>query len=203
VLLILVVVITNHTLTKSEAYDMYSHLQAKIVHPLRQDAFDVLIKDSKANFNEMKIVWSAKQTIYQFALSLLVTAPSFLVFIYFIILILKKAKVDFYLIMFSVLAVISPLLMHFWGWDMHRWNTLTVTTSFLMFYVVFTKNKNQPITTSGYLFSILVFVIFLNAASSIALFNGYYVKQFPFFDHLKYIINLIYGREVFPAVPLK
>jgi hypothetical protein len=200
-LLILLVVIANQTLEKSEAHEMYARLQAKIEYPLRQDAFDVLTRDTKDNFLIMERIWS-KQYFAELTLSFLVTAPAFLVFIYFTIFFLRKAKVKFYLIMLSILASLSPLPLHFGGLDMHRWNTLTGTVSFLMLYVVYAINKNQqPITTSNYIYSILVFVIFLNGISSIPLFDNYYVKQFPFVEHQQYIIDLIHGKAIFPYVP--
>lgn len=201
VLVIFVGIISNSQLTMPEAKDMYTRLQAKIAYPLRQDAFLVLTRDSKANFEIMKSIWHSPETSGQFTTSLIVTAPSFLVLIYLVILILRKAKVNFNLIMFSAAAALSPMLMHLAGWDMHRWNTLVITTSFLMFYVVFTKNKNESFTASGYLISILVLVIFLNGISVIDLFDGYYVKQFPFSDLWHYITNFLNGTAEFPTVP--
>ncbi|HEY6435035.1 MAG TPA: hypothetical protein VIY47_00470, partial [Ignavibacteriaceae bacterium] len=114
-----------------------------------------------------------------------------------------KAKVSFYLIVLSILASISPLLMHLWGWDMHRWNSFSITTSFLMLYIVRSLNKNHTVAVSNFIYPILVFLIFLNGISVIYLFDGYYVKQFPFGEHLKYIIDFMNGTERFPSVPVR
>jgi hypothetical protein len=75
--------------------------------------------------------------------------------------------------------------MHVIAWDMHRWNALAVTTSFLCLYAVFTglpKVENSP--ESVKLLPILVLLVFLNGASTIGLFEGYSVRQFPFFDNI-------------------
>lgn len=201
ILVVLVFIIANHTLSVMEANEMNARLQAKIGYPLRQDAFYVLLRDSNDNFHIMTSLWFNKLQLLRLASSFLVTAPTFLFFIYFSVMMLKKTKVEFYLIVVSILASVSPLLMHFWGWDMHRWNTLSITTSFLMLHIVYSLNKKHPIAISNYIYSILIILIFLNGISSITLLDGYYVKQFPFGEHLKYIFDLIDGKEMFPSVP--
>jgi len=201
ILVVLVFIIANHTLVGMEANEMNARLQSKIGYPLRQDTFYVLLRDSKDNFHIMKSLWFNKLQLLRLASSFLVTAPTFLFFIYFTVMMLKKTKVEFYLIVVSILASVSPLLMHFWGWDMHRWNTLSITTSFLMLHIVYSLNKKHTVAISNYTYPILIILIFLNGISSISLFDGYYVKQFPFGEHLKYIFDLIDGKEMFPSVP--
>lgn len=199
-LLILVVVIANFTLQQSEAHEMYIRLQAEVAHPLREDAFDVLVRDLNDNFNIMKNLQTNNYFI-RLSKSFLITAPTFLVFIYFTSLTLKQAGAKFYFIVLAILASLSPLVMHLWGWDIYRWNTLTGTVSFLMLSVAYTTNKNKPIETPNYMFLIVISVIILNGMSSIPLFDNYYVKQFPFLEHWQYLIDLIGGKATFPYVP--
>ena len=201
-LILLVFIIANHTLVGSEANEMYVHLQAKTGQTLREDAFSVLVRDSQNNFQMMQSLWSTELQLQRLRSSLLVTAPTFLLFICLTVLILKKARVNFYLIVLSILASLSPLLMHLWGWDMHRWNTLSITTSFLVLYIVYSLNKNQPLAISNFIYPILIFLIYLNGISSIYLFDGYYVKQFPFVEHIKFIIDLLNGKETIPSIPV-
>jgi len=205
---LLTLLISNYNLEKSEAYEMHDNLQASIRFSLRKDAFNVLHRDSKDNFQLMKNAWlKNKNRFLELTPSILATAPTIAIFIYFSILLLKKSKTDIYLIVLSVLAALSPLLLHFFGWDMHRWNTLTITTSFIMLNIAYSsKLKNQPtmtlnLTTSNHIYPAFIFVIFLNGASSIPLFDGYRVEQFPFIEHQKYVFDLIRGRETFPNVP--
>lgn len=200
--LMLVFFTSNHTLEKSEAHQMYVGLQTNIQHPLSQGAFNVLHRDIKDNFYIMKNKWSNKKRLIKLALSFLVTAPVFIIFNYFTTVILKKSKVESNLIVLAILASLSPLVLHLFAWDMHRWNTLAMITSFLMLYITYTsKLKKQPIATSNSIYPVLVFIIFFNGASSITLFNKYNVKQFPFIEHNKYIFDVIYGKEIFPYVP--
>lgn len=203
ILFIIVVIITSNKLEMFDAYQMYIGLQTKTGHTLRLDAFDVLIRNSKDNFDYVRKYWSYNSRTMELVHSLLVTAPDFLVLTYFTVLILKKAKVGYYIMFLSSLASLSPLLMHFLGLDMHRWNTLIITVSFLMLYTVSTMYKISPIKPSNYIYPVLALVIFLNISSSLPLFDGYYVKQFPFLEHQEYIYNLINGSETFPDVPPK
>lgn len=208
----LVLFVSSFTLEPSETRKMYSNLQAQIDHPLRKDAFDVLHRDAKTNYEIMQNNWSdiavksgwAKRVTRFIKLieSFLVTMPVLSVFIYFSVLFLRTSKVKFGLVILSILASVSPLLLHFFAWDMHRWNILAVATSFLMLYVVHSsKTNNQSMVISRNIYPVFIFVFFLNGISQIGLFDGYYVKQFPFFEHQQYIFDLISGNEVFPYVP--
>jgi hypothetical protein len=195
--------ISNHTLQDVDVNHMYEDLQTRTDIPLHWGAFFVLQRDSKENFGMMQHKWSGNMSRYKkLGMSLLVTAPIFLLFIYFSVLILKNSKAGFLIILLAVLASISPLLMHFFGWDMHRWNTLAVTTSFLLLHVVATeRSENSPIITNHDLFLLFVFIVFMNGISMITLFDGYGVQQFPFFEHQTYIIDFISGRLAFPYSP--
>lgn len=201
--IILLFFISNHTLPEVDVNRMYENLQTRIEITLRGDAFVVLHRDPKDNLEIMKQKWSGNMARFKtLGMSLLVTAPSFMLFIYFAVLILKKSKAGFHIILLAVLASLSPLLLHFYGWDMHRWNTLAVTTSFLLLHVVFTvKSENNPIIINHHIFLLFVFMVFMNGISTIVLFDGYGVQQFPFLEHQNYIIDLISGRQVFPCVP--
>ena len=202
ILLIFVMFLSNHTLDETQAHEMYTDLQAERAYPLREDAFNTLYRTPKDNFQIIETKWSTQETsFFDLANSLLVTAPSFIVFIYFTSLILKEAKVKFHIRLLSILAPLSPLLLHFWGWDMHRWNTLTVTTSFIIQYITISKYKNRPAITSDYPYAILAVVLFLNIGSTVPLLDGYSVKQYPFIAHQKYIIDLILRKETFPLIP--
>jgi hypothetical protein len=194
--------VTGSTLTATEAHNMHNNLHLKVNHTLRLDAFDVLHRNSNDNFEIMKKVWSEKNKFIQLLDSWLVTAPVFMVFIYFSVVILLRSKTGFFIILLSVLASLSPLLLHFFGWDINRWNTLTITTSFLMLYTAYTYNyKNLIISSGHYSYLLFYILIFFNGTSSIGLFDGYSVKQFPFIEHQNYIYSVFNRTERFPYIP--
>lgn len=198
-LLILTLIISNSTLQQPEAHEMRLRLQTKVGHPLREDAFGVLVSDLNANFSEMENF--GVKNYFMRSRSLRITAPTSLVFICSTILILKKAGTKYYLIILSVLASLSPIALYWWGGDTARWNTLTGTVSFLILSIAYTTNKDQPIKMSNFMFLIFASITIFNAMSSIPLFDEYYVKQFPFFEHWQYLIDLISGKAIFPFVP--
>jgi hypothetical protein len=200
--IILAFYIGNQTLTELETQQMYERVQTSVEHPLRQDAFSVLHRDTGDNLAIMQHQWSLPIRFIHLFLSLLVTAPLFAVFIYLTVLILKKTNTKVHLTALSILASLTPLMLHFFAWDMQRWNTLTITTSFLILYVVYSSIlKKQRLSTPSYLYFIFIFLLFMNGVSSVSLFDGYYVKQFPFTEHLKYFFDFFYGKEVLPYIP--
>ncbi len=195
----LVFTISEYTLEEAEAEQMYVTLQADLDFPLRRDAFNVLHRDAQENFQRTLQRWSAERLL-ELRQSVLVTAPTILLLVYLLVLTMQHAAVPLYLRVLAVLAALSPLVMYGWGWDMHRWNTFAITTSFLMLYVVGTGNK-LPSKLPAAIYLLLVFLILLNCMSTITLFDGYYVKQFPFMEHQNYILNLLRGIETCPHAP--
>lgn len=199
IMVALVFTISEYTLEEAEAEQMYVQLQADRDFPLRRDAFNVLHRDAQENFQRTLQRWSPERLL-ELRQSVLVTAPTILLLVYLLVLTMKHAAVPLYLRVLAVLAALSPLMMYGWGWDMHRWNTFAISTSFLMLYVVGTGNK-LPSRLPAAIYLLLVFLILLNCMSTITLFDGYYVKQFPFMEHQNYILNLLRGIETFPHAP--
>lgn len=194
--------VTTASLESEDVHKMYTGLQTQSDHTLRKDAFHVLRIDSEKNYEIMQTLWSDKRVVIQMGESLLVTAPVILLLIYCSVLILRKSGNKPFLMILSILAPLSPLLLHIIAWDMHRWNTLTVTTGFLMLYIVYTSmNSDLPVKTPNYILPMIVFILFLNGASTIGLFDGYRVKQFPFIEHREYFLDIYSGKDAFPHVP--
>jgi hypothetical protein len=82
--------------------------------------------------------------------------------------------------------------------DTNRWNTLAITTSFLILSTVYTSDKGSTADLPDSTYPILIFVLFLNATATITLFDGYAIQQFPFREHQKYILDVISGHLAFP-----
>ena len=194
--------VSNSTIKKSEAREMYSNLQTKTGYALRKDAFNVLHRRGKDNLIIMNKIWFQAKRLHQLIESLLVILPVLLTFMYLTIYMLKKSNTKIYLVILAILASLSPQLLHVFGWDMHRWNTLTITTSFLIWYVVY-RSRNRLLLTElpNGIYPIFILITFLNGISTIELFDNYSVKSFPFTEHQAYIVNVITGNESFPYLP--
>jgi hypothetical protein len=199
---LLVFVLGNHTLKRAEITKMYRNVQDQSEHPLRRDAFNVLERDSRINIIIMKKTWSQRNRFIKLGKSLLVTAPVFAFFIFYAVYILKRSRTGFFLIILTVAASLSPLLLNFIGSDMNRWNTLAILTAFLMLHQVYSREpRHQPAGVPKFVYIILFLLVVFNMVATIPLFDGYYVKQFPFLEHLEYISDLLHGQAIFPHVP--
>lgn len=195
----LVFYISNSTIAKKAAYQMYKDAQAEAGKiSLRKDAFVVLVKSTNDNLKRQYQMWENRPMLNELEQSFLVTLPSIFTLIYLTLSILKKSGAKVLLIAFSILASISPFILHFLAWDMDRWNTLAITTSFLVLSIVYNSDKSSSADLSDSVYPILIFVLFLNATATIVLFDEYTVQQFPFREHQKYILDIISGRTTFP-----
>jgi len=200
-------ILSRSTIEDTQATAMYEELSRKVNHDLRLDAFSVLSKSTEDNVAGINYLWSKGNRAIRMALSLSVTAPLFLFFLYIAFIQLKKEKFNFWLILFALLAALSPLALHFAAWDMDRWNTITISTSFLLLYII-SQNKNVEKDTVNNALSlrmkvIVVLMLFFGASSTIPLFDGYEVKQIPFTEHFLYLKDVINGVDTFPSVPNK
>ncbi len=198
-ILVLTFTISEYTLEEAEAEQLYTSLQSNLDFPLRRDAFNVLHRDSQENFQRAMQRWSAER-FQELRQSILVTAPTIILLFYITQMVLKHAAAPAYVRIMAVLAALSPLVMYGWGWDMHRWNTFAITTSFLMLYVL-SNVYNMPTKVSAVIYFLLGFLVVLNGMSTITLFDNYYVKQFPFMEHQNYLWDLIRGVATFPNAP--
>lgn len=129
--------------------------------------------------------------------SLLIVAPTVVVFLTFSAILLRTAGCPRYVGAGAFVASLSPLAMHFLGVDMHRWDSMMITTSFLVL-VILRNASVEAVPPRSYHLPLLVAVIVLNCSSTTFLFDGYHVKQFPFFEHRTYLMDLLSGTARFP-----
>ena len=146
-------------------------------------------------------LWSGKMRFVELAQSLLVTAPAALFLIHATRTILQKGGISARITTLATLAALSPLLMHLWGWDMDRWNALCITSSFMMLYVASTRCTPSSLQMSRSHYLGLFLLIFLNGSSSIRLFDGCQVKQFPFLEHVEYLRQVFKGSTPLFELP--
>jgi hypothetical protein len=215
--------LSNSTLTFEETGQLYNTLHKENSTPLRSDAFAVLYRTPEDNSNIMKRIWSKEDRPRELINSLLVTLPTVVAINTVILLILAGSGTSPLLIILAISASLSPLVLHLFAWDMHRWNSMAITTSFLMLVVSYNRIGNRrgadqtPVLSGGEggegarpggkrdgplgIPAIFLFLLFFNGAASIPLFDRYHVKQIPFVDHTNYIRDLNAGRATFPDVP--
>ena len=207
----LMAIATTYTLSQSiiseeNAVRAYEMEQVSAEVTLRSDAYAVLHRSGDENSEIMETLWLSEERKWEFLDGLRMTLPTLLFISFVLVLYLKQLGMSLYLIILSVLASYSPLLLHYFAWDMHRFNTLAVTTSFLVLLVFFsthqaTINTDRLLRHTGLVVAILIFCG--NLMFKVPLFDGYEVKSFPFAEHYRYWKDVDSGMESFPWVPLQ
>ena len=112
-LVVLTLFVSGRTIEMRSADKMYDDLQTKTGISLRHEAFGVLSLDSRENINDRKIKWSSPYEIYHLTFSLLSTLPSIMILILFIVQTLKHKRKNIFILLLSILASISPLILNF------------------------------------------------------------------------------------------
>jgi len=200
--LVISLVASSATLSELAAGGMYLELRQKVGLPLRTDAFETLHRNNGDNLQIMRESWSDYKRYVSLILSLSVTAPTFLFITYTSIQILRRNQVKIYLMVLSFLASLSPLVMHIFAWDIGRWNTLSITTSYLMLYIIHSsKRRGTPIGLRRKNYPAIVALVFLNGMSSVTLFDDHHVNNLPFIQHFEFLFDVIKGIEKFPSYP--
>ena len=183
---------------------LYEGLETKADAALRHDAFSVLSRGFADNQKIMERLWSQKVRYKEIVSSLCATAPVFVLLMWVCGKLLSEQKINGFLVLLAMLACVSPLTLHFIGWDMHRWNCLAITTSFLMLYVSLSSTKaGREVENSGGILPLIVVMVFLNGIFTIELMDKYQIENFPFRSHRSYLIDVLRGNADFPCVPEK
>jgi len=189
--------LSSATIAVHSAVEMRHSLEALIGHPLRKTAFYVLFRNPQENWILLKTYWSRERTAFSLASSALVFVPSLLIIHYPLFHMLKNAIRKQWFLGLAILAPLSPILLFGMGWDIQRWFALSLTLSFVMLAIV----SSSPLATTtipirSSMTAIFVFMLFLNGASRVTLFDEYDVKQFPFPEHVEYILKVLSEKRL-------
>lgn len=203
--------LTTHSLSQSniskdQALTAYQATQAKSTIKLRQDAFIVQSRTGFENIAVMQKLWKSPNRVHNLIISSAFTLPISLFFSVILFIYLRQLKINLLVIFLSLLAPYSVLLLHYIATDTNRFNTLTITTSFLSLLLYANAYQETIKTTKIKTFSLsIIFILLLTLGliGYISLHNKYYMKSFPFSEHQQYIKDLIEGREKFPFIPAR
>jgi hypothetical protein len=200
----LFLIVGNATISENSARIMHGDLQALADYKLRSEAFEVLFRDMKWTLSNMIGFWSIDGIFIELLNSLAVTLPVVVLFTFLSRKLLVTIRAHPAFIALAVLSSLSPLILHLVSYDMHRWNTLAITSAFLTLFAVY---RNCPgelsdlSISSEVMVHLMMAAIILGAVSTIGLFDGYYVRSFPFAELQIYVYKLLHGMESFPAIP--
>lgn len=189
---------------KDLAANSFKTTQKSISVNLRAEAYDVQYRSNQDSAELLNRKWKSPSREDIFLESVAVTMPTAIFIALALVMYLKQLGYHPTFIIFSALASYSPLLLHYFAWDRHRFNALAITTSFLVL-LVFTSTNNETINVGGKIrpvfLSIFTLVFFSNFYVEIPLFDRYKVKNMPFTEHVIHMKNVIEGKEEFPDIP--
>lgn len=207
-LILEVLFVGRSSLSASAAQDMYAVLQARADFPLRRDAFDVLTRSFADNVAATFAMWHDVSFVAAFLQSAVVALPSIVFILGTALHVLAAGKRDRLLAVGACVAGLSPLALHLVGWDCVRWNTLAITTSFLVLLAVtrpVPTGSRQPEARGAWgspaLAGVAISLVVLNLATGVTLFDNREVQSFPFRDHVGYVRDVWTGRATFPPRP--
>jgi hypothetical protein len=173
---------------------MQQSLQAHADFPLRDDAFVLLERSLKDNLRLMVNYWTNPLWLVIQVISSVTVLPTT---VYLVIRTWRLLEGKRLAQWAAVIASLAPLSLHVLGMDLHRWNTLATTTSFLVFAMMTLRSPTPSNTAEPVPISLLSWtgiLIMLNLTSAVLLFDDYVVQDFPFHDHLKDVLEVLRGH---------
>jgi hypothetical protein len=182
-------------------------LQASIARvanfPLRGDAFDVLYRPVRENFDRvMPWYWSFPANRRYLVSGLLVTLPGLAVMSLYAVRLIARLPwprlTRTIIAGFFLAATFSPLLLNFVGWDAARWNAIAFFAAFScvaslrLFFAP--RRIDDPWMLTG---AAAVIVLGLTSNYFNFLFDGYVVQWFPFDGPVLSLWDLVRGNFTF------
>lgn len=173
---------------------MQQSLQAHADFPLRDDAFVPLERSLGDNLRLMSEYWSNPLWLALQVISSLAILPTTLYLLSRTWRLLEGKRLAQWA---AVIASLAPMSLHALGMDLHRWNTLATTTSFLVLAIVTLRTPAPSTAATASPIELLSWpgvLIMLNLTSAALLFDDYVVQDFPFHDHLKDVLEVLRGH---------
>jgi hypothetical protein len=204
--------VADATISRAAAMQMYAEANAAADFLVDRTAFDVLHRSSGANLDIMARAWAHAKHWREVGYSLVATVPTCAVLLYLGWRVQRRLGRGRGWRILGCAAGLSPLALHAFGWDIHRWNTLAVTACFLLLCplagrapVVELEEADAPgafAMPSARVLALLFCLFTLNTSSTIGFLNGRRVEPFPFRSHVRYWVRVAAGIDELPARPL-
>jgi hypothetical protein len=185
-------------LTAEQAFAMRQAVLPKIDFEFDDTVFDSIVR-SQDGGTVGKTLSSLGRGPYLLANfdSLMIVAPSLITLLVVALRTCRAAGFSRWLRLAAGLGALSPLLMHFLGSDMHRWDAIALTTTFLVLHTAALRwPRERPAADSGSDGTTadlpwMLALVAINASSMTFLFDGEHVRQYPFFELRHVLIELL------------
>ena len=189
-------------MSQAAADFMYREVQQRADFPLRKDEFFMITSTFRDNLNVQFAAWRDSDFVRFSIYCLIVTLPTTIYLLRESILVLATGGRSLLIRFVAVMASLAPLSMFLIGADLNRWTTLAITASFLVLATVMLDRplgqSTEKRTRSWVVTAVLVA---LNLGSSIPLFDGYIVQNFPYEELIDDVTDVLRGTAPFPPKP--
>jgi hypothetical protein len=172
-------------LTEASARRLQALAETRANFVICTPVFDILHNGSAGTFFEIAAYFRTLRYWVASVDSVIIVAPTLLVLVSASTMILRRNGQSRLFILGAIIAGCAPMALRFLAGDLHRWDAMAVTTSFLVLQMVWRHSASRGSTVDWPRWSIpvLVLVIAIGASSRTFLFNDEYVKQYPFFEY--------------------
>ena len=195
------------TLPDDKIAALYQQLQEKVDFTLHPGVFTLHARRGIDNFRYVYQQLAIAGYQFSWLSAFIMSLPSlaFLLFSVFSNLI-KEKKHSILSSIFIFTACISPLSLHLWGIDAYRWDTLAITTTFLVLYLLVRYKKENTIELSNaikkekkeWIFTGFVIIVSFNLYTNF--FSMQAIKHSPFRKQAEKVVKEFIAKGQFSAI---
>jgi hypothetical protein len=195
------VALSHANVSQESAQQLYDVLQRRTDVPLQKWVF-VLLPEEPGSIMRMGLsMWNEAEYRYFFLACSVVTLPTTIYILSRLFRNSPIARYDWLMRVVIAISGLAPLSLSLIAWDLQRWATLTITTSFLTYAMITLKSHDaESHDRTCSLASILLpaALVAMNLGSTIPLSDGYIVQSFPYGEHVLDIAKIWRGEETIP-----
>jgi hypothetical protein len=172
-------------LTEASARRLQDFAQSRANFAVCPPVFELLQRGSAGTVSETASYFDTLRYWVASIDSVLIVAPTLLVLVVASTMILRQYRRSWLFVLGAIIAACAPMSLRFLAGDLHRFDALALSTAFLVLQMVWRHPAGRGVSVQWPRWSIpvLVLVIVIGASSRTFLFNGEYVKQYPFFEY--------------------
>ncbi len=174
-------------------------------YPPREDLFYVhslSVEDTKELVHRF---WSTPGEIEHLQQSWLFTLPLALFFLFLSTRCMLRCRDPKWRMGLMIAAGLSPQVLHFVSYDLDRWNSLTIATSFLLLCTLREREgqrlETAPVAPRRIHLALITIAVVANERLKYPLFDGKNAQSSPFKSHQRYIRDVLDGSAAFPEIP--
>ncbi len=185
----------DQILTQGEATRMRYDMQSATGKTFFDEPFVVVLHDSETSQMAVQEFFDNKNQWQKIRNTAAVTLPSLLLLMVCFWHVARRYNIPLVYVLLGMSAPLSPLLLNFFGVDVIRWFALAIMSAFLVLAALLLHLSEQVNEEEISLHNSLVFIpvsfllVFVNGMSTIKLFDGDKVENFPFFSHIEWLLK--------------